>query len=89
MEDFGCITGAKVFDENNPNEILNLKTEDLGKAAKAISSQMETLIIGAGGKEEEKKRRIEEIDAQIHFSQGKSSQAHLDILRVIKYNCLP
>ena len=59
-----------------------MNSEDLGKAAKVICSQVETLIIGAGGMEEQRRKRVEEIDAHLNFAQGKSSPANIEILRV-------
>ncbi len=65
LQDIAILTGANMVSEELGRKLDSATVDDLGRARKVISTKDDTTIIEGFGAEEEIKRRIDQIKAQI------------------------
>lgn len=65
MEDIAVLTGGQVIAEEKGLKLENASLQDLGQAAKVISTKDDTIIVGGKGKKSEVDARVEQIKAII------------------------
>ena len=65
MEDIAVLTGGKFLSEEIGVPLVNVKLQDLGRAEKAILTQHDTTIAGAGGSVASVGERIRTVQTQI------------------------
>lgn len=63
--DLSILTGATIIEENEGHKLEKVGIEELGRAAKVEITDVATTIIGGGGKEEELKERIEQLQDMV------------------------
>ncbi len=68
LQDIAILTGANLISEEIGRKLDSATVEDLGRARKVLSNKDETTIIEGRGSEEEIKRRIDQIKAQIEVT---------------------
>jgi len=68
LQDMAILTGANLISEEIGRKLDTATVDDLGRARKVVSSKDETTIIEGHGSEEEIKKRIEQIKAQIEVT---------------------
>jgi len=65
LQDIATLTGGKVISEEVGLKLSGAQLEDLGHAAKVISTKDKTIIVGGKGHADEVKKRIEQIKVEI------------------------
>ncbi len=65
LQDIATLTGGKVISEEVGLKLSGAQLEDLGHAAKVITSKDKTIIIGGKGHADEIKKRVEQIKVEI------------------------
>ncbi len=68
LQDIAILTGANLISEELGRRLDTATVSDLGRARKVISNKDETTIVEGRGSEEEIKKRIEQIKAQIEVT---------------------
>jgi len=68
LQDIAILTGANLISEELGRRLDTATVSDLGRARKVISTKDETTIVEGRGSEEEIKKRIEQIKAQIEVT---------------------
>ncbi len=68
LQDIAILTGANLISEELGRKLDSATVDDLGRARKVVSNKDETTIIEGYGSEEEIKKRIEQIKAQIEVT---------------------
>ncbi len=68
LQDIAILTGANLISEELGRKLDSATVDDLGRARKVVSTKDETTIIEGYGSEEEIKKRIEQIKAQIEVT---------------------
>jgi len=68
LQDMAILTGANLISEEIGRKLDTATVDDLGRARKVISTKDETTIIEGHGSEEEIKKRIDQIKAQIEVT---------------------
>jgi chaperonin GroEL len=68
LQDMAILTGANLISEEIGRKLDTATVDDLGRARKVLSNKDDTTIIEGRGSEEEIKRRIEQIKAQIEVT---------------------
>eukprot|EP01016_Furgasonia_blochmanni_P017550 TRINITY_DN2028_c0_g2_i2.p1 TRINITY_DN2028_c0_g2~~TRINITY_DN2028_c0_g2_i2.p1 ORF type:complete len:652 (-),score=51.85 TRINITY_DN2028_c0_g2_i2:221-2062(-) len=70
LSDMALLTGARLFDEMELDEIKKAELKDLGTAAKLFCSPVDTMIVGGGGDKQKIEAHLEELKSQVaHTSQ--------------------
>ncbi|EAR97343.3 TCP-1/CPN60 chaperonin family protein (macronuclear) [Tetrahymena thermophila SB210] len=80
LEDISLLTGAKLFDQNNYSEFINLKERDFGKCQKIQCSELETFFSGSYGDKNLIDKKIEELQMQMKDSSETSKKIYKDRL---------
>ncbi|MBN1483286.1 MAG: chaperonin GroEL [Chloroflexia bacterium] len=68
LQDIAILTGASLISEELGRKLDTATMSDLGRARKVVSTKDDTTIVEGKGAEEEIKRRIEQIKAQIEVT---------------------
>jgi chaperonin GroEL len=68
LQDIAVLTGGTVISEETGRKLESVGLEDLGRAAKIVSTKDETVVIDGAGEESRIKGRIEEIRREIDAS---------------------
>jgi chaperonin GroEL len=68
LQDIAILTGASFLSEELGRKLDSATMDDLGRARRVLSTKDETTIIEGKGSEEEIKKRIEQIKAQIEVT---------------------
>lgn len=68
LQDIAVLTGGTVISEETGRKLESVSLEDLGRAAKIVSTKDETVVIDGAGEESRIKGRIEEIRREIDAS---------------------
>ncbi|HLV34305.1 MAG TPA: chaperonin GroEL [Spirillospora sp.] len=68
LQDIAILTGGTVISEETGRKLESVTLEDLGRAAKVVSTKEDTTIVDGAGEESAIKGRIEEIRREIEAS---------------------
>jgi len=86
IEDISVLTGSYLFDERDPEKLLECELEDLGRAKKVICSQAETFFVGSGGKEDIINERIEHLKQLQNDAAGNPTRVSIYKDRISRLN---
>ncbi|MCA9912711.1 MAG: chaperonin GroEL, partial [Anaerolineae bacterium] len=68
LRDIAILTGGTVISEETGRKLDSVTIQDLGRAAKVVSTKDETVIVDGAGEEESIQARVKEIETEIDNS---------------------